>query len=53
MAKSESEIKLTISDKERTDLKSAIEKLTEKKPGFNSPMLSDDETKIIDFLKEI
>lgn len=53
MAKTESETKIVISDKERTDFISAIEKLTKQSPGFNSPVLTDDETKIIDFMKSI
>jgi pyruvate formate-lyase activating enzyme-like uncharacterized protein len=51
MAKTENEIKIIISSDERNNLKSAIEKLTEKKVGFNMPTLTEDEDKIINFIK--
>lgn len=53
MPKKESETKVILTDKERADLINAIAKLTVTAPGFNSPVLSEDETKIIDFLKTI
>lgn len=52
MAKTESEIKITISDKERNDLKSSIEKLTEPKIGFNQVTLTDGENDILNFIKD-
>lgn len=52
MAKSESEIKIILNDKEKVDLKNAVKKLTENKIGFSSSNLTEDETKIIDFIKE-
>ena len=51
MAKTESEIKIILTDKEKNDLKSSIEKLTEKKIGFGNVDLTTDEATIIDYIK--
>lgn len=51
MAKTESEIKIILTDKEKNDLKSGIEKLTEKKIGFGNVDLTTDEATIIDYIK--
>lgn len=51
MAKTESETKLILTDKERTDLKNSLNKLTEPKIGFNCIILTEDESKLIEFIK--
>lgn len=44
--------KIILTSDESKDLKSAINKLTEKQIGLNTANLSDDETKIIKEFKE-
>jgi hypothetical protein len=51
MAKTESEVKLVLTDKERNDLKNSLNKLTENKIGFGMIVLTEDETKLIEFIK--
>lgn len=51
MAKTESEIKIILTDKEKNNLKSSIEKLTVNQIGFGKVNLTEDETKIINFIK--
>lgn len=49
----ETQTTIKIDETEKKDLVSAIEKLTENKIGFNSIQLTDNESKIIEFLKSI
>lgn len=51
MAKTESEVKLILTDKERVDLKNSLKKMTENKIGFNAIVLTEDEQKLIEFIK--
>lgn len=51
MAKTESIITITVNDKEKQDLKNALVKLTENKIGFSCARLTEEEIKIVEFIK--
>lgn len=53
MAKIETEVTIKLNSDEKTNLVSVINKLTDKKIGFNTASLSEDENKIVEFLKTI
>ena len=52
MAKSENEIKIILTNDEKNNLISAVKKLTVKKVGFGGVDLSEEETKMLDFIKK-
>lgn len=51
MAKTESEVKLILTEKEKNNLKSSLDKLTQQKIGFQRNLLDEDELKIVDYIK--
>lgn len=53
MATSETETIIKLNNDEKNHLVSSIQKLTDLKIGFNKANLSEDENKIIEFLKSI